>query len=132
MVEKPTAVDWVLKAMVAVAAADGRLDAREARLIQKVYQEQTGRTVDISGVALAVQAYATKRDVLAELSVAAGSFNLETKEEILRAAYLTLLSDKRVDERELRKVKDIAISLRISEDQFRAIVEAFDRTSGEE
>ena len=132
MVEKPTAVDWVLKAMVAVAAADGRLDAREARLIQKVYQEQTGRTVDISGVALAVQAYATKRDVLAELSVAAGSFNLETKEEILRAAYLTLLSDKRVDERELRKVKDIAISLRISEDQFRAIVEAFERTSGEE
>ena len=105
MVEKPTAVDWVLKAMVAVAAADGRLDAREARLIQKVYQEQTGRTVDISGVALAVQAYATKRDVLAELSVAAGSFNLETKEEILRASYLTLLSDKRVDERELRKVK---------------------------
>ena len=132
MVEKPTAVDWVLKAMVAVAAADGRLDAREARLIQKVYQEQTGRTVDLSGVALAVQAYATKRDVLAELSVAAGSFNLETKEEILRAAYLTLLSDKRVDERELRKVKDIAISLRISEDQFRAIVEAFARTSGEE
>ena len=132
MVEKPTAVDWVLKAMVAVAAADGRLDAREARLIQKVYQEQTGRTVDISGVALAVQAYATKRDVLAELSVAAGSFNLETKEEILRAAYLTLLSDKRVDERELRKVKDIAISLRISEDQFRAMVEAFERTSGEE
>ena len=132
MVEKPTAVDWVLKAMVSVAAADGRLDAREARLIQKVYQEQTGRTVDISGVALAVQAYATKRDVLAELSVAAGSFNLETKEEILRAAYLTLLSDKRVDERELRKVKDIAISLRISEDQFRAIVEAFERTSGEE
>ena len=132
MVEKSTAVDWVLKAMVSVAAADGRLDAREARLIQKVYQEQTGRTVDISGVALAVQAYATKRDVLAELSAAAGSFNLETKEEILRAAYLTLLSDKRVDERELRKVKDIAISLRVSQDQFRAIVEAFERTSGEE
>ena len=42
-------------------------------LIQKVYQDQTGRSVDVSGVVLAVQAYATKRDVLVELSVAAGS-----------------------------------------------------------
>ena len=59
--------------MVAVAAADGRLDAREVRLIQKVYEEQTGRAVDVSGVALAVQAYATKRNVLADLSAEVGS-----------------------------------------------------------
>ena len=64
MVEKPTDADWILKTMVAMAAADGRLDAREVGLIQKVYQDQTGRSVDVSGVVLAVQAYATKRDVL--------------------------------------------------------------------
>ena len=75
MVQKPTEADWILKAMVAVAAADGRLDAREVGLIQKVYQDQTGRSVDVSGVVLAVQAYATKRDVLVELSVAAGSMS---------------------------------------------------------
>jgi len=78
MAQKPTEADWILRAMVAVAAADGRLDAREVGLIQKVYQEQTGRSVDVSGVVLAVQAYATKRDVLVELSVAAGSMSLET------------------------------------------------------
>ena len=43
--QKPTEADWILKAMVAVAAADGRLNAPEVGLIQKVYQELTGRSV---------------------------------------------------------------------------------------
>ncbi|MGZ5195276.1 MAG: DUF533 domain-containing protein, partial [Ramlibacter sp.] len=33
MAQKPTEADWILRAMVAVAAADGRLDAREVGLI---------------------------------------------------------------------------------------------------
>ena len=74
--------DWILKAMVAVAAADGRLDAREVGLIQQVYQDQTGRPVDVSGVARAAEAY-TKRDVLVELSAVAGGMSPETKEAAL-------------------------------------------------
>ena len=81
MVEKPTDADWILKAMIAVAAADRRLDAREVGLIQKVYRDQTGRSVDVSGIVLAVQAYATKRDVVAEFSAAGGSMSRETREE---------------------------------------------------
>ena len=50
MAQKPTDADWILKAMVAVAGEDGRLNAREVGLIQKVYQDQTGRSVDVSGV----------------------------------------------------------------------------------
>jgi uncharacterized membrane protein YebE (DUF533 family) len=106
LVEKPTDADWILKAMVAVAAADGRLDAREVGLIQKVYQDQTGRSVDVSGVVLAVQAYSTKRDVLPELSAAAGSMSWETKEEIMRAAYLTLLADTRIAGEERARLKE--------------------------
>ena len=87
--ERPTDADWILKAMVAMAAADGRLNAREVRLIQKVYQEQTGRSVDVSGVARAVQTYATKRDLLAELSAAARRMSRETKKKIIRAASCT-------------------------------------------
>ena len=115
--------DWILKAMVAVAAADGRLDSREVGLIQKVYQDQTGRPVDVSGVAGAVQAYATKRDVLAELSAAAGGMSLETKEEIIRAAYLVLLADDRIAGEERKKLKDIAAALQIPEIHFGAILE---------
>ena len=132
VVEKPTDADWILKAMVAAAAADGRLDSREVGLIQKVYQDQTGRSVDVSGVVLAVQAYATKRDVLAELSAAAGSMSRETKEEIIRAAYLTLLVDKRIAGEERERLKDIATALQISEIDFDAIVEGIEPTSGED
>ena len=45
VVQKPNDAGLILKTMVAVAAADGRLDAREVALIQKVYQDQTGRSV---------------------------------------------------------------------------------------
>ena len=130
--KKTTDADWIVKAMVALAAADGRLDAHEVGLIQKVYREQTGRSVDVSGVLLAVQAYATTRDVLAELSATVGSMSRETKGEIIRAAYLTLLADKRIAEEERKTVKDMAAALRISDNEFQAIIEAIAPSSGEE
>ena len=37
--------DWILKAMLAVAAADGRLDSREIGLIQQIYKDQSGQTL---------------------------------------------------------------------------------------
>lgn len=122
MANKPTDADWILRAMVAVAASDGRLDSREVGLIQQVYQDQTGRPVDISGVASAAETYA-KRDVLAELSVAAGGLSEETKEEIIRAAYLVLLADDRIAGEERKKLKDIAAALKMPEIQFGAILE---------
>jgi len=123
MAQKPTDADWILKAMVAVAGADGRLNAREVGLIQKVYQDQTGRSVDVSGVVLAVQAYTTKRDVLSEFSTAAGSISVATKKEIIRTAYLTLLADKRIAGEERETLKDIAAALQISEIDLDAIIE---------
>ena len=97
--------------MIAMAASDARLNAREVGLIQKLFQARTGRPVDISGIVLAVQAYATKGDVLAELAVAAESIRQETKEEIIRASYLMLVADEYVAEPELQKLKDIAAAL---------------------
>ena len=132
MAQKPTDADWILKAMVAVAGADGRLNAREVGLIQKVYQDQTGRSVDVSGVVRAVQAYTTRRDVLAEFSAAPGSMSEATKEEIIRAAYLTLLADKRIAGEERERLKDIAAALQISEIDLDAIVKGIEPTSGEE
>jgi uncharacterized membrane protein YebE (DUF533 family) len=85
--ENPTEADWIIKAMAAVAAADGRLNAREVALIQAGFESLMGRSVEVSGVFLAVQAYATRRDVLAELSAVAGSMSQETKAKIIRAAY---------------------------------------------
>jgi DnaJ-domain-containing protein 1 len=93
-------------------------------LIGKVYQDQTGKSVDVSGIVRAVQAYATKHDVLAELSVVAGSMSAELKEEIIRAAHLMLLADERIAGQEREKLEKIAAALQISETRLSAIVEA--------
>jgi tellurite resistance protein len=122
VVEKPTEADWILRAMVAVAAADGRLDAREVALIQEVFEERTGRPVDVSGVVSAAEVYA-KRDILAELAAASGIMSREAKEEIIRSAYLVLLADGRIAGEERKKLKDIAIALQVSEIHFGAILE---------
>ena len=42
--QKSTETDCILKAMIAVVVADGRLNAHEVGLIQKVYLDQTGRS----------------------------------------------------------------------------------------
>jgi tellurite resistance protein len=123
MVEQLTEADWILRAMVAVAAADGRLDSREVTLIQEVFEERTGRAVDVSGVASAAAVYATKRDILAELAAISGSMRRETKEEIIRSAYLVLLADGRIAGEERKKLKDIAIALQVPEIHFGAILE---------
>jgi tellurite resistance protein len=122
VVEKPTEADWILRAMVAVAAADGRLDAREVALIQEFFEERTGRPVDVSGVVSAAEVYA-KRDILAELAAASGIMSREAKEEIIRSAYLVLLADGRIAGEERKKLKDIAIALQVSEIHFGAILE---------
>lgn len=129
--ERPTDAHWVLKAMVAVAGADGRLNAHEVRMIQKVYEDETGRSVDVSGIFLAVQAYATRLDVLAELSGVAGSMSAATKEKIIRAAYLTLLADHRVAGQEFKTLKDIAVALGVEENAFQAIMKEAERNRGE-
>ena len=82
--------------MVAVAAADGRLDAQEIGLIQQVYKDQSGGTLTADEVASAVEANA-KGEVLAEFAAAANSvLDKATKEEMIRAAYLVLLADDRI------------------------------------
>ena len=115
--------DWILKAMVAVAAADGRLDAQEIGLIQQVYKDQSGRTLTADEVASAVEANA-KGEVLAEFAAAANSvLDKATKEEMIRAAYLVLLADDRIAGEERKKLKDIAAALQVSEIHFGAILE---------
>jgi tellurite resistance protein len=114
--------DWVLKAMVAMAAADGRLDSRETDLIRQVYEDRTGRKLAADEVARAVGANATG-DALAQFAAASKTLDLETKEEMVRAAYLVLLADERIVGEESKKLKEISGALQIPENHFAAILE---------
>ena len=114
--------DLILKAMIAVASADGALDDSEVRLIQQVYEDQAGRPITPEQIAAAAEAN-TKDSIMAELTAAAPVLVRETKEEIIRAAYLTLLADDRIATEERKKLKDIAMALRVPEIHFGAILE---------
>ena len=124
MADKPASQDndFVLKAMIAVAAADGGLDARETGLIQKVYREQSGQALSAEEVAQAADALA-KGDTLAAFAAAAKTLDNRAKEEIIKGAYRVLLADNRIAGEERKTLKDIAAALRISEIHFGAILE---------
>jgi len=114
--------EWILKAMVAVAAADGRLDPREIGLIQQIYKDQSGRTLTADEIARAADANA-KGDALAQFAAAGDTLDKATKEEIIRAAYLVLLADDKIAGEERRKIKDLAAVLKIPDIHFGAILE---------
>jgi tellurite resistance protein len=124
MAEKPATQDndLVLKAMIAVAASDGGLDARETGLIQEVYRNQSGQKLSADEVAQAAEALA-KVDTLAEFAAAAKTLDNGVKEDVIKGAYRVLLADNRIAGEERKKLKDIAAALRVSEIHFCAILE---------
>ncbi len=124
MADKPanSEADWILKAMMAVAGSDGQLDERETSLIQQVYQDQSGRALSAEEIAREAAALA-KGDAIAEFAAAAKVLDQDTKEEMIRAAYLVLLADDRIAGEERKKLKDIAAALQIPEIHFGAILE---------
>ena len=114
--------ELILKAMIAVGSADGGLEDREVSLIQQVYEDQAERPITPEEIAEVSQS-STRDGLLAELSAASPVLDRETKEEIIRAAYLTLLADGRIAAEERKKLKDIAMALRVPEIHFGAILE---------
>lgn len=119
--------DCVLKTMAAMAAADQRLDAREVDLIQRVYEELTGRKVDVGGVVSAVQRFAP-RDVVEDLSAVAGSFSPEAKTAILQGAYRTLAVNNHVSQAEQDALDRVAGALRLTESERETILAELEKT----
>ena len=124
MGDKPASVDndWVLTGMIAVAACDGGLDARETTLIQQVYRDHSGQALSADEVARTAEVLA-KRDCLAEFAAAAKTLDDGAKEDIIRGAYRVLLADSRIAGEERKKLRDIAEALKVSEIHFGTILE---------
>jgi len=114
--------EWILKAMVSVAASDGRLDSREVGLIQQVYKDQSGVTLTADEIARAAGDNA-RGDMIANFASAAETLDKNTKEEMIRSAYLVLLADDRIAGEERKKLQDLSYALKIPEIHFGAILE---------
>jgi tellurite resistance protein len=115
--------DFLLMAMVAMAAADGKLDEQEIVLIQQIYRDQSGRSLTPEEIRAVEETNMRDGGLLAMLTAASDSLNMEAKEEIIRASYLVLLADDRIAGEERKKLQDIAAALRVPEIHFGAILE---------
>jgi tellurite resistance protein len=122
MVGESSAPDWILKSMLVVASADGKLDEREIGLMQQVYQDQSGRSLSAEEIKRAAMT-SGRDDMLAEIAAGAKGLDQDTKEEMIRAAYLVLLADERIAGEERKRLRDIAAALQIPEIHFGAILE---------
>lgn len=128
MNDTPTTAEWVLRAMIAMAAADGNIEEREIELIQQTYQELTAMPLAREKIEKAAEANMKAADLVAEFEDVSPKLSIPTKEEIIRGAYLVLLADDNIAGEERKRLKDIAAALGISEIQFGAILEELSMT----
>jgi tellurite resistance protein len=121
--QDPVAAEWILRAMLATATADGKIDEREIVLVQQTYRELTAKDLARDDITKAAEANAKADDFLAELAAVAPLLSAPTKEEIIRATYLVLLADGQISGEEGKKLEDIAEALGIARLQLGTILD---------
>ena len=120
---------FILQAMVSMAAADGDVHESEAATIRTVYLQVTGDVVSADEINAAPDAYRARGLTFADqLEQERHRLTRETKETILRGAYMVLLADGRVSARERKKLSDFVNALNISEIHRGVIFEDVERT----
>jgi DnaJ-domain-containing protein 1 len=108
--------DYILKAMVSMAAADGDLHDNELATIRTVYEQNTGEVISAEDINKVLQGRRSQATTFAEqLAAEQNQLTRELKETILSSAYLVLLADGRVSARERKKLMDLAVALKISD-----------------
>lgn len=114
----------ILDAMVTIANADQELSASEIATIARVFGDTTGNTIEEAEIKEACERRRRAGPpVTRELSAAAASLPVATKELILRASYRVLLADERIAAEERKRLIEIANALRIDEVHMSAVLE---------
>ena len=114
----------ILQTMVAIAGADNRLVESETETIRRLYEKLTGDKIEPFDVAKALEARAASPVHLTDLLKGRrNELDMKSREALMRAAYLVLMSDHRIAARERKKLKDYAAALEISEIHLNAILE---------
>ena len=107
---------FILQAMVSMAAAEGDVLESKVAMIRSVYSQVTGDVVSADEISAAPQPYRARGLTFAGLlKRECRELTRETKEIILRGAYMVLLADGRVGARERKKLSDFVSALKISE-----------------
>jgi DnaJ-domain-containing protein 1 len=120
---------FILQAMVSMAASNGDVLESEAATISTLYSRITGDAVSADEITSAPGAYRARGLTFAgQLAREHHHLSRETKETILRGAYMVLLAGGRVGARERKKLIDFVKAMKISEIHRGVIFEDVERT----
>ena len=112
--------DYILQAMVSMAAADGDVVESEVDAIRDIYAEMNGGKASLDEFDYVPDGTPRLTDRLARDRKALAR---RTREDILRAAYRVLLADGNIAAGERKKLEDIAEALDIPEIHKNVILE---------
>ena len=120
---------FILQAMVSMAVADGDVPESKAASISTLYAQVTGDVVSMDEITSAPCAYrALGLTFAGKLAREHHTLSRETKETILRGAYMVLLADGVVSARERKKLIDFVKAMKISEIHRSVIFKDVERT----
>ncbi|GAB4231949.1 MAG: hypothetical protein Kow0032_14500 [Methyloligellaceae bacterium] len=123
-----TGRDLVLRAMIAMAKADGDVADIETTTISAVFEKVTGETLDEEEIRKAAAGIAGNSAALTQdLKAAANTLDKQTKEAIIKAAYLVLMSDGEIASGERMRLFSMASALKMPEIHITAILEDLER-----
>lgn len=105
---------YMVRSMMAMASADGRLDEREVMTISRAYEAITGLPLPAARVR-EMAAMMANRDtsIYDELGRVEGRMSPATKAMIMKATYLVLIADNDAAETEQNRIADIAQALKL-------------------
>jgi uncharacterized tellurite resistance protein B-like protein len=105
---------YMVRSMMAMASADGRLDDREVTTISRAYEAITGLPLPAARVREMATTMANRdTSIYDELGRIEGRMSPATKAMIMKASYLVLIADSDAAEAEQNRIADIAQALKL-------------------
>ncbi len=105
---------YMVRSMMAMASADGRLDEREVTTISRAYEAITGMPLPAAKVREMATMMANRdTSIYDELGRIEGRMSPATKAMIMKATYLVLIADSDAAEAEQNRIADVAQALKL-------------------
>lgn len=114
----------ILKVMVAMMFADGKIEESEKKLISSVYNNLAGHPLTEIDLIQEMSKVQNSRHSMQELLKSiTPSLNDHGKEMVIKAAFLTASADGKIDNEEKRLLTELAAALEMSHTHLNAVIQ---------
>lgn len=115
----------LVRAMVAMATADGTLDDKEISMIVGIYRDLIGHPLERSLVVKISETMQVPHfSIHDDLGLTQAEISESMKETIIEACYLVMVADGAIDETEKHRISEVAMTLKIPVERAVKLVES--------